>query len=145
LSRPRIEKVQHVIRIESWNFDYTFGINDLKYLTGPYSDYRHLKIRGAIVQPTSIKAREAEVTCFPDIQLMESNLKPTDKARPPGNVAHWGKDYSASLHMPADALPLVLQMLIAGRYRFVVFEAAKSFRGEAPIFYFRFSEALDDD
>ena len=36
--------------------------------------------------------------------------------------------------MPADVLPLILQMLTAGKYRFVAFEAAKSFRGEAAIF-----------
>jgi hypothetical protein len=46
--------------------------------------------------------------------------------------------------MPADVLPLILQMLTAGKYQFVAFEAAKSFRGEAAIFNFRFSDSEDD-
>ncbi len=54
--------------------------------------------------------------------------------RPVGFLSHRGKDYSANLHMPADVLPLILQMLTTGKYRFVAFEAAKSFRGEAAIF-----------
>jgi hypothetical protein len=56
-----------------------------------------------------------------------------------------GKDYQANLRLPADALGLVLQMMIAGRYRYVVIEAEKSFRGQAPVRHFRFTGSVDED
>ena len=138
---PPRERVQHVIRIEVWNWDFMFGIDDTKFREGPYYDYRHLHLRGAILRPTDIKAREAEVTCFADTQLPGKSNEPI---RPVGFLSHSGKDYSANLHMPYDVLPLILLMLTASKYRFVAFEAAKSFRGEAPIFNFRFSESEDE-
>lgn len=84
------------------------------------------------------------MTCFPNIQLSER--KSSDQ--PPkgvGWISHRGKDYNANLHMPTDVLSPVLQMMVAGRYRYVLMEAEKSFRGEATIRSYRFSGTLSDD
>jgi hypothetical protein len=143
LPHPR-DRIQHVIQIDHWTFDYMFGIDDTKFRTGPYYDYRHLELRGAIICPAGTKAQEATVTCFPDEHLMQTEIKKAMEARPVGYVTRWGKDYSATLHMPADMAPLVLQMLIAKKYRFIAFESAKGAR-EASIFNFGFSENSEDD
>jgi hypothetical protein len=37
---PRIVKVQHVLRIEDWDFDYSFGLDRMSG-GEQYADYRH--------------------------------------------------------------------------------------------------------
>jgi hypothetical protein len=144
LPHPR-DRIRHVIRVENWTFDYMFGIDESKFRTGPYYDYRHLELRGAVLRPEgTIRAPQAQVTCYPDGGLTETEIKSIKEARPVGYVTRWGKTYSATLHVPADAFPLVLQMLIAARYSFISFESEKVVR-DAAIFDFRFSEVFDDD
>jgi hypothetical protein len=144
LGRPRVERIDHVIEITNWHWDYMFGIDDTKYRTGPFNDFRHLVINGNLIRPSSIKASAVEVTCFPNVQLSErKSSDPPPKGV--GWISHRGKDYNANLHMPMDVLGLVLQMMVAGRYRYVLIEAEKSFRGEAAIRHYRFSGTLTDD
>jgi hypothetical protein len=143
--RPRIERIHHIVEIRGWKWDFMFGINDTSFLTGPYSDFRHLVIKGALLRPADIKAKEAELTLFPDRFLMESAYKSTDTPKPVGCVTHRGISYSANLHVPADALNPILQMMIAGRYTYILFEAEKSYRGEASIRHYRFAATLAED
>ena len=70
VSRPRIERVQHVIEIQDWRWDYMFGIDDTSFREGPYFDFRHLDIEGKLLRPTSINATTVKVTCFPDYRLL---------------------------------------------------------------------------
>ncbi len=156
---PRIEKIQHTLRITSWNFDYMFGLNPVKAIREAYSDYRHLELRVSILEPKGLKATVGRIVIFPDETFAESSplrrsppawvsdRRTSDRAqklRPVGHVSYRGKDYSAHLHMPPDALPLVLQMLAAGRYHFLAFEAGKGGR-DAEVFYFRFADRAEDD
>ncbi|CAN7570665.1 hypothetical protein LJR220_005209 [Bradyrhizobium sp. LjRoot220] len=143
--RPRDERVQHVIEIVDWEWDYMFGIDTGRFNNGPYMDYRHLNIEGTILRPTSIKASAGEVTLFPDHRLSDIEGRRKHEPKAVGAISHRGKDYQANLHLPADAFGLVLQMMIAGRYRYVLIEAHKSFRGEALIRHFRFSGTIDED
>jgi hypothetical protein len=69
----------------------------------------------------------------------------THQPKAVGAISHRGKSYSAHLHMPADALGPMLQMMIAGRYRYVLIEAHKSYRGEALVRHFGFAEAISDE
>jgi hypothetical protein len=46
IGRPRVERVDHVIEIEDWDWDYMFGIDNTKFRSGPYMDFRHLVISG---------------------------------------------------------------------------------------------------
>jgi hypothetical protein len=146
--RPRVERVQHIIEFIDWEWDYMFGVvNDPgRFNDGPYTDYRHLEIKAKILHPTSIKASIAEVTCHPDYRLSESeDRRRREPSKAVGYVDHWGKDCRYSLRLPADAFGLVLQMMIAGKYRFLLIEADKSFRGGASIYHFTFSASLDED
>jgi hypothetical protein len=144
--RPRDERVDHVIEFVDWEWNYMFGIDTTKgLLAGPYIDFRHLNIKGKILRPTSIKAPIADVTCFPDYRLSESDSRQKHEPKAVGYISHRGKDYRASLHLPADAFGLVLQMMIAGKYRYLSIEAEKSFRGEAMVRHFRFTGSLDED
>ncbi|MDB5563757.1 MAG: hypothetical protein JWP84_323 [Tardiphaga sp.] len=145
MGRPRVERVYHVIEIRDWHWDYMFGVAVTKFSSGPYDDFRHLVIEGAILRPKALAAAKARLTCFAEYRLVESERKSTDQPKAVGWISHRGKDYSANLHMPADVLNPVLQMMAAGKYRYVFMEAEKSYRGEAAIRLYRFSELLTED
>jgi hypothetical protein len=152
MAKTLASTVDHVLRIQRWNFDYAFGINTLKGEHDLYSDFRHLVLQIRLVRPKGIKATEGSVVCFPDENFAAGS--PTRQAnvgkssstgpRPVGHVSYRGKDYQAHLFMPPDAFPLVLMMLGAAKYRFVIFEAAAGSR-DAPISRFHFSETIEDD
>ncbi|MGM4885288.1 hypothetical protein AB8A20_07920 [Tardiphaga sp. 604_B6_N1_1] len=143
--RPRDERVQHVIEITDWTWDLSFGVSHAKFSTGPYDDFRHLNITGKIVRPSALATAVVELTAFPDTRLNESERSSISQPKAVGWITHRGKQYSANLHIPADALGSVLQMLIAGRYQYVLMDASKSFRGEADIRHFRFSKTVTED
>jgi hypothetical protein len=145
IGRPRIERVQHVIEIQDWRWDYMFGIDQTSFREGPYFDIRHLNIEGKLLRPTSINAAKAEVTVFPDCRLSESESRSTHQPKAVGVISNRGKNYSANLHIPADVLVPVLQMMIAGKHRYVSMEAEKSYRGEALVRHFWFAETISDD
>lgn len=142
--RPRVERVQHIIEIEDWDFDYLFGLGEAKLDHGPYFDCRHLRIRGTVLRP-STKASHAEIVCFPRKELNESEVDTAVQPKAVGYITNRGKDYSANLHLPAEMLVPVLQMLIAKRYRYIVIEASPSFRGESTVRHFTFSSTIGAD
>jgi hypothetical protein len=143
LERPRVEMVSHVVEIADWNWNYMFSIDRTSFRTEPYFDCRHLNINGRVLKPDNLRATNATLTCFPMHRLLESE-RSKDQPKCVGVISHRGKDYSANLHMPLDALTPVLQMLMGGRYRYVSMEANKSFRGEALIINYCFAETIDE-
>jgi hypothetical protein len=122
-----------------------FGLDETSFREGPYFDCRHLQITGKLLRPTSINAAAACVTGFPDYRLSGSEQRSKHQPKNVGAISHRGKDYSANLHIPGDVLGPILQMMIAGKYRYVVIEAEKSFRGEALVRYFRFAGTISDE
>jgi hypothetical protein len=146
VGRPRVERVQHVIEIQEWHWDYMFGLGiKTPWSNEPYDDFRHLVISGKLLRPTSINAGTVKVTGFPDYRLSESEERSRRTPKAVGAISHRAGEYSAHLHLPADAFGLVLQMMIAGRYRYVVIEAERSFRGEALVRNFYFTASISDD
>ena len=84
----------------------------------PYLDFRHLELRGTLLRPSRIKADEVEVTFLPDRRLNESERK-RDQPQSVGSFHIHRGALRFLIPMPADALPCVLQMMIAGRMRYV--------------------------
>jgi hypothetical protein len=155
MAKAQASSVFHVLRITRWNFDYSFGLNTLKGENDLYSDFRHLELHVGVLKPTGIKAKQGRLVFFPDENFAAGSPTRTKKfadhfdkspVRPPppvGHVSYRGKDYKANLFMPPDALPLVLTMLSAEKYRFVSFEAENGSR-DAPISSFYFSESVEN-
>jgi hypothetical protein len=50
-----------------------------------------------------------------------------------------------TLRIPADALPCVLQMMIAKRYSFAVIEAERPHRGDCRVVFYSFRSSFDED
>lgn len=69
--RPRDEPVYYVVEIADWEWNFMFGVSPLKDREGPYSDYRHLQLRGKLLRPAAIKAHEVELSFLPDRRLNE--------------------------------------------------------------------------
>jgi hypothetical protein len=57
--------------------------------------------------------------CTPDYSLSESDGRSSHQPEFIGVISHRGDSYSARLRIPADVLAPVLQMMIAGKYRYV--------------------------
>ena len=84
----------------------------------PYLDFRHLELHGTLLRPSRMKADEVEVTFLPDRRLNESERK-RDQPQSVGSFHIHHGALKFLILMPADALPCVLQMMIAGRMRYV--------------------------
>jgi hypothetical protein len=69
--RPRIEFASYVLEIKEWDWSFSFGVNEMPNRDGPYSDFRHLHLRGNLVCPNRIKAENVELTFLPDHDLNE--------------------------------------------------------------------------
>lgn len=145
--RPRVEAVHHVLKISDWDWDVIFGVRKSEHLHGPFDDFRHLRIRGSLLRPKKIaaKAVQPELIFFPEEGLTESGRDRIKNPRNVGMIESRGKHYHANLFFPADALGPILQMLIAGRYRYVTIEAGEFEGGYAEITSFHFGQAFDED
>ena len=80
------EAVDYVARIESWNCDYTFGLNysynplrrdnDVSFLyESPLSEYRDLVLKGAILEPRRLKERKFRLASRAGPTLIKKPLK----------------------------------------------------------------------
>jgi len=121
-----------------------FGANPSKKDIDPYSDYRHLQIRGTLLRPSKVKADEIELTFLPSHELNEHNRK-HHKPNIVGSLQLYRKRLTGLISMPSDALPLVLQMLIAAQFRYVVLSGEKFRHQHAAIRTYRFERAVDED
>jgi hypothetical protein len=112
----------------AWEWDLSFGVNVPKYEDWQYSDYRHLQIHGTLLRPRKLKVETVELTVIPNIGPAE--MEPRHD-RPPlravGSLSVDGKKSEGTrlvgyLSMPTGALGPVLQMLIAGRFKYVLMD-----------------------
>ncbi|MDE5460200.1 hypothetical protein [Bradyrhizobium sp. CSS354] len=120
--------VHHSLKIQSWRLNYSFGTGKNRFCRELYSDGRHLTIRARIEQPQNIKAKIAQIRCIPYEALIagyKEHASASHDPRPVGEVSYRGADYSAVLFMPADALPLIVPLLTAGKYSFLSIYVAK--------------------
>jgi hypothetical protein len=89
-------------------------------------DYRHLLIRGTVLRPRMIEADAAELFFIPTVK--REDFEPKHDEPPPRGVGslniHGSKGEARRLvgylSMPEDALPPVMQMLIADRFKYVL-------------------------
>jgi hypothetical protein len=116
--KARAETISYIVEIKDWNWEFSFGVNTMKDRDDPYSDFRHLELHGTLLRPSKVKADEVEVTFLPGRRLNEAERK-RDQPQSVGSFhLHHGRMHFL-IPMPADALPAVLAMMIAGRIRYV--------------------------
>ena len=143
--RARQETLHYVMEIQDWDWSFIFGVSPFKdKREGPYSDYRHLELRGRLLRPARVKATTVEIAFLPDAALNETARKGETPQSAGSFHLHRGA-LQFILPMPADALPSVLAMMIAGRFRFVVIEGDRPMRGEGRVRMYRLAATHDED
>jgi hypothetical protein len=139
----RNEVQYYVLEIADWDWSLSFGLDASLRPEGLYSDYRHLHLRGKLLQPSKLNVREAELIFLP------RDLREDERAtRPPTNVGSF-RLYRGRLEglitIPADALPLTLQTLIGERFRYAILAAQPLRYGRADILRYRLQRTVDED
>jgi len=142
--RPRDDPVYYVVEVAEWDWSLMFGISPRRDMDGPYSDYRHLNLRGRLVHPTQVKAREVELTLMPDRRLNEGE-RDRDEPQSCGSLHLHRGHLRGLLPMPLDALPSVLQIACAERLRYVVITGEKLRYGHGLVRMYRLQRAVDED
>jgi hypothetical protein len=110
----------------------------------PYHEHRHLQVKGRLLRPTGLKTDRVEVSLFPSINLEEARRKDL-KPIAVGAIEAYPERLDANLGIPSDALAPILQMLIAGRFKFVVMRGAKFRYRSARLHSFSLGASLGED
>ena len=142
--RPRTEVADYVLEIKDWNWDFSFGVNSMKDRDGPYHDFRHLQLRGTLLLPSKLKADGVEFYFMPEHSLNEDTRK-DHEPKSVGSVSRHKGKFEASLWMPSDVLPAVLQMLIGERFHFAVLHSEPLRYGHAPVRSYRLEMTIDEE
>lgn len=124
--RPEPVYADYHVLITGWDWDYSFTCNVPKYEDQLYAEYRHLVILGTILRPRKLGAGFAELWFMPNLKRGE--FAPVRDRPPPKSVGGLSMDGSKAegwrlrgyLSMPEDAIGNVMQMLIAGRFKYLL-------------------------
>ncbi len=141
---PPEEFVDYIVEIESWDWSYWLALNTERHPLDPYHEHRHLQIKGRLLRPTGPKTDLVEVSLFPSINLEEGRRKDL-KPIAVGALEAYPERIDANLGIPTDALAPILQMLTAGRLKFVVMRGARFRYRSARLHSFRLDTKLGDD
>lgn len=122
--KPSEVFVDYVIQIEDWDWSYSLSLNTMRNDPDPYGEYRHLQIIGKLLQPTGMKTDKVEVSLLPSFDMDEERRKDL-KPIALGSLEIYPDRIDGHVGIPQDALPPILQMLIAGRFKFVLLRGTK--------------------
>jgi hypothetical protein len=121
-SRPEPSTSYYILQITDWDWSYHFGVNAARHDDRRYSDYRHLLVRGKVFRPSALrqKAEPVEVTFFPDVSQAALEERGGERPLSVGYLQIHENVLTGGISMATDALGLVMQMLIAGRFNYLV-------------------------
>lgn len=144
-SKAREEPAYYVVELSDWDWSFMFGVSNVRNIDhGPYSDYRHLHLYGKLLRPANLKTGSVEVTLLPNPELNEGRRE-KHEPRIIGSLSLHHEKLDALLSMPADALTDVLQMLIAGRFRYVVLDGTKLRYRQGEVRSIRLEMKMEED
>jgi hypothetical protein len=157
-SRERSRKSQRAsdiafynIEITDWDWEYSFSVNSQKHEDRSFADCRHLHIRGKVWRPRKIRTDAVEIIFIPKSGFAEMERHHNKPAvRGVGTVSVEGTKAEGTklagyLSMPTDALGLVLQMLLAGRFKYLLLDGEPMRYRKAFIRHYRFTGQYKDE
>jgi hypothetical protein len=120
--RPELSTSYYILKITDWDWSYHFGVNAARHDDRPYSDYRHLLVRGEVLRPSKLrqKAEAVEVTFLPDVSQADLEERGGALSLSVGYLQVHNKIPTGGISMATDTLGLVMQMLIAESFKFIV-------------------------
>ncbi|MDA9535873.1 hypothetical protein ACM41_06225 [Bradyrhizobium sp. CCBAU 21362] len=142
--KPPEEVVDYVVEIEGWDFSYWLALNTIRNALDPYHEHRHVQITGRLLRPAALKTDRVGLSLFPRISLEEERRKDL-KPIAVGSIEVYPARLDANLGIPSDALVLILQMLIAGRLKYIVMRGSKFRYRSARLQSFSLATKLDED
>ena len=135
----------YVMAIEDWDWALNFSSATSRFDRGVYSDYRHLHLRGPLLIPSRLKIASADVFLMP-APIADAEAWTGEKPESVGGVETLrGGRFEALLTMPLDALPSVLSMLIAGKFKFIDMHGERLFRRRARIHGYRLEMDIEPE
>jgi hypothetical protein len=139
------------MEITDWDWEYSFGINSQNYEDRRFADYRYLHIRGKAWRPRKIKADAVAIIFIPKSGFTEMEWH-LDRLAPRGvgtihieGAKAAGTKLAGYLSMPANALGLVLQMLLGGRFKYLLLDGEPIRYRKAPIRHYHFAGQYHDE
>jgi hypothetical protein len=144
-SKRRVEKhVYYVVEILGWEWSFMFGVSNAPQISGgPYDDYRHLMVHGKLIRPTRLQERSLELNLLPDERLNKEHRQ-NDHPTLIGHLSFHGRP-SALMSVPADALPTLLTMLIAEKFKYVVLHGSALRYRQTDLQSLRFEMQIDEE
>lgn len=110
----------------------------------PYHEFRHLQVKGRLLTPSGLKTDRAEISLLPSTDLEEDrrkDLKPVAL----GSLHVTEDAILGNIGIPCDALTPILQMLIAGRFKFVLMRGTRFRHRNAQLNSLRLETKLTKD
>jgi hypothetical protein len=139
----REEFVDYIVEIEGWDWGYSLSLNMERHPVDPYHEFRHLQISSKL-RPSGLKTDRAEVSLLPTFSMGEAQRKDFEPLALGGLDAYPDR-IAASLGIPLDVLPSILQMLIAKQFRFILMRGTKFRYRSARLYGFRLEMRLTED
>ena len=122
--KQREEIVDYIVAIEDWDWGYSFSLNLERQPIDPYHEFRHLQIKGRLLTPAGQKTDTAEISLLPSSDLVEERRKDLTPVAL-GSLTVGPDGILGNIGIPWDALTPILQMLIAGRFKFVLMRGSR--------------------
>jgi hypothetical protein len=132
-----------VVPIADWDRSYSFGVGQSRFDDEPYSEHGHLRLIGAGIRPSRIKAETVEVFLMPEYGLNRERRE-AHKPDSVGSIHISRGRAEILLPVPASALGPLLQMLSDGRFKFVSLHGDVLQRGRARIRSYRLEMHIDE-
>ncbi|MDE5454139.1 hypothetical protein GWE18_15020 [Bradyrhizobium sp. CSA112] len=142
--QPREELVDYIVAIEGWDWRYSLSLNMERQAIDPYHEFRHLHIRGRLLNPKDLKSDQIEVTLLPSRDLDPEGRKQFTPFGV-GSLDGYGDPVTGLVSIPQDALLPILQMMIGERFKFMAMRGTKFSRRRATLHGFRLEVKIDQD
>ncbi|UPK31520.1 hypothetical protein IVB26_41495 (plasmid) [Bradyrhizobium sp. 195] len=142
--KPREEIVDYIVAIESWDWGYSFSLNLERRRIDPYHEFRHLQIKGQLLTLAGMKSDQAEISLLPSFDLKEERRKDLTPVAL-GSLTVGPDGILGNIGIPWDALTPILQMLIAGRFKFVLMRGSRFRHRSARLNSLRLETKLTED
>ncbi|WP_229192835.1 hypothetical protein [Bradyrhizobium brasilense] len=130
--------------VEDWGWSYSLSLDTDRRSVDPYHEFRHLQVRGRLLHPEGLKTDQVEITLLPSYDMLPEARKDR-QPRCVGSLDIYDDRIAGLVSIPRDALPPILQMLIADRFRFVAMRGPRLRYRQALCNSFRLEMKLDPD
>lgn len=142
--KPPEQMLDYIVEIEGWDFSYWLALNTVRGTLDPYHEYREVEMKGRLLRPAGLQTDRVTISLFPSTNLLEERRKDL-KPIAVGSIESYPDRFDARLSIPSDMLPSILQVLFAGRLKYLVMRGSKFRYRSARLINFSLGSKLDED